>query len=82
MNNFSTQNLNHFNNVNDQSLFNNIDSNQALLTSLIATSGLLNSSSNNLNNNLNWTHKFKQIIRQRISSFNSGLVKKTLYSNT
>ena len=58
-------------NLNDQSVYNdNLSSSQSALTSLISTSNL----SQSLNLNINWTIKFKQIIRQRLSSFNSGYV--------
>jgi len=54
---------------NDGSYFSN-DSNQSLLSTLISSSNLLNTSSSYLNSN--WTNKFKEIIRQRLNSFNNG----------
>ena len=75
-NNLSSQsnNGNNYFNANDPAslLTSSNDPNQVMLSSLIASSGILNSVAANANTNSNWTHKFKQIIRQRLSSFNSG----------
>ena len=70
--NFVSQNLNNkSSNVHEQTLANG-DSNQVLLNSLIASSHLLSTASTSFNNSLNWTYKFKEIIRQRLNSFNNG----------
>jgi hypothetical protein len=67
-NNFKIDNSN-IQQSNDE-LFFTSDLNQNILSSLITSSNLLNSSSNYENSN--WTNKFKEIIRQRLKSFNNG----------